>query len=73
MNIRPITITEFRKNTKVILDNTTNEPIYLNRRFEVFKLERVGEGGLSIPPSPAQTKVPRPHEPNEVIVIPFTE
>lgn len=50
MNIQPITISEFRKNTKVILDLTVDRDIYISRGWEVFKLQRVSDSILTLLP-----------------------
>jgi len=41
-----ISITEFRKNTKVILDSALHDPVYLRRGDEVFKLSLEGKIGF---------------------------
>lgn len=50
MNVQPITISEFRKNTKVILDQAKTRTIYISRGWEVFKLEGLGDATLSYTP-----------------------
>ena len=48
MNVQPITISEFRKNTKLILDQAKDRTIYLARGWEVYRLELVGDATLSV-------------------------
>ena len=52
MNVQPITITEFRKNTKIILDQALNnkEKIFISRGWEVYELKFVGDATLSTVP-----------------------
>ena len=52
MNVQPITISEFRKNTKVILDQAMNKKskIFISRGWEVYELRFVGDATLATKP-----------------------
>lgn len=41
-----VQISEFRKNTKVILDAAVNDPVYLRRGDDIFSLSLVGKIGF---------------------------
>ena len=55
----PITVSEFRRSTKVILDAARHEPVYLRRNDEVFQLSFHGEVEEKVKGVPVQTPAPQ--------------
>lgn len=47
MLVKPIPITEFRKNTKLLLDQARTKTLYIARNWEIYELKLVGDGTLA--------------------------
>lgn len=43
-----ISVSEFRRNTKLILDATLVEPVFIRRKDDIFKLSYAGEVGFEV-------------------------
>ena len=48
--VKPVTVSEFRKHTKIILDQAKTKEIYVARNWELYKLTFVGDATLSALP-----------------------